>query len=420
MTALIVTRRNVCGDRHRVLAVLLIALGVIAFGRESPGQGTGYRQAVVLDRDGRKHSGLLKSLQDGSLSIGGAESTKHSLNNLVWLKFADRKALGDAHDPVVVLTDGDRLTLSVESIDDSALHGRWPRFPAFPTARVPLELVRGAILSRPREASADAQLWNLLDNHREPHDLVLLANGDSVPGEFVALDEKRLTLKTGSGPAPIDRSGVLAMAFNPQLLSREADARVKALVSLTDGSRFRVTYLRMPTNDRIEMQTVYGGKLELPLTTIESLRFLGGCAVYLSHVQPAEYKFEPFLALDWPWRADRSVTGGPMRLRGVACPTGLGVHSQSELAYDLDGKFRWFQATVGIDDDTVGKGSVAFEVLVDGVRAYRSEELTGASPAVEIKKIDLTGARRLALRVEFAGEGDILDHADWCDAAIVK
>jgi hypothetical protein len=90
------------------------------------------------------------------------------------------------------------------------------------------------------------------------------------------------------------------------------------------------------------------------------------------------------------------------------------------VTYRLDGKYRRFRATLGIDDAAAGQGSVTFEVLVDGTSVFRSDVLTGTSPAVALERIDLAGAKLLTLRVDYATDADIGDHADWCDALLVR
>src|SRR5262249_27238815 len=127
-----------------------------------------------------------------------------------------------------------------------------------------------------------------------------------------------------------------------------------------------------------------------------------------------------FLKLAWPLRIDRSVSGGFLTLRGVEYPRGLGVHSRNSVTYRLDGKFRWFHAILGVDDDTGGKGSVVFEVLADGKRTYKSEVLTGTSAPVSIERLDVSGVKALMLRVDYATQGDIQDHANWCDALLIR
>jgi hypothetical protein len=45
---------------------------------------------------------------------------------------------------------------------------------------------------------------------------------------------------------------------------------------------------------------------------------------------------------------------------------------------------------------------------------------TVASPTYEVGPIDLTGKQRLTLHVDFGPLGDIQDHANWCDAVLIK
>jgi hypothetical protein len=78
-----------------------------------------------------------------------------------------------------------------------------------------------------------------------------------------------------------------------------------------------------------------------------------------------------------------------------------------------------FSATVGIDDETAGKGSVVFHVIVDGVEKFNSGTVTGdmTIPLVKVS-VDLTGASRMRLLVTNAGDGSANDHADWAGAQL--
>jgi hypothetical protein len=59
-------------------------------------------------------------------------------------------------------------------------------------------------------------------------------------------------------------------------------------------------------------------------------------------------------------------------------------------------------------------------VLVVGKWAYKLGELTGSGAAVALDRIDVAGAKTLTLRVDFGAMADVQDHADWCDAVLVK
>lgn len=397
-----------------------LILAVLALAPRLTADDAAARSVTVIDAEGKSRSGHVTELSAGNLTLGHIEQARLKTKNLVLLKVKDRALTIAPADPLVFLTGGDVLVLRPEMVDDETVTARWVRFPAWPAVKLPLEAVRGLLLSRPAGAAAATRLLNQIAGHRDPQDVVLMANGDTVGGEFAGLDDKQLWLQSPSEKAAIDRAGIRAVMFNPTLTSQETLKGEGALVSLVDGSRFRARELKFGPLDRLTLRTVFGAELELPLSAIESLRFLGGCATYLSDLAPSEYKFEPFLGLDWPLRNDAAVTGGPLALRGVQYPKGLGVHSRSTVTYRLDGKFRWFHAVIGIDDDTSGKGSAAFEVLVDGKTAYKSDVLTGTSAPVAIERLSVAGAKLLTLRVDYATLGDIQDHADWCDALLVK
>ena len=79
---------------------------------------------------------------------------------------------------------------------------------------------------------------------------------------------------------------------------------------------------------------------------------------------------------------------------------------------------RRFAALVGIDDSTAGGGSVVFRVLVNGQERFASRTIRGGDAPVPVS-VDLTGAKKLELIVDYADHADVLDHADWLDARIV-
>jgi beta-galactosidase len=72
---------------------------------------------------------------------------------------------------------------------------------------------------------------------------------------------------------------------------------------------------------------------------------------------------------------------------------------------------------VGVDDEMGSRGTVVFEVFVDGEQRARSAMLTGADPAQRLD-VDLTGGQRLELRVTDGGDGNGGDHADWAGARL--
>ena len=78
-----------------------------------------------------------------------------------------------------------------------------------------------------------------------------------------------------------------------------------------------------------------------------------------------------------------------------------------------------FQAELGIDDSTGGRGSVQFRVLVDGQERFASPIIRGGNPPVPVS-VDVAGAKKLELVVDYADRADVLDHADWLNARLTK
>jgi endo-alpha-N-acetylgalactosaminidase len=145
---------------------------------------------------------------------------------------------------------------------------------------------------------------------------------------------------------------------------------------------------------------------------------------YLSDLKPASYRHIPFLQLTWPYHADRSVAGAALRAGGKLYAKGLGMHSPARITYDLDGPYKRFDAEVAIDAEAGPRGSVVVRVFTDGgdgvwQEKARSEILRGGQPAVPIS-VDLAGAKRISLLVDFADRGDEQDHVDWLNARLVR
>ncbi|MBN2310669.1 MAG: alpha-galactosidase [Candidatus Hydrogenedentes bacterium] len=113
-------------------------------------------------------------------------------------------------------------------------------------------------------------------------------------------------------------------------------------------------------------------------------------------------------------------TGTPLRIGSQSYEKGIGAHANGRIAVALSGDFVRFCAEAGVDnnEDTRGeRGSVQFAVAVDGAERFRSPVLRGGGEPVPVE-VDVSGASRLELIVEDAGDGYRYDQADWAVAAL--
>ncbi len=113
--------------------------------------------------------------------------------------------------------------------------------------------------------------------------------------------------------------------------------------------------------------------------------------------------------------------GHALTLNGRTYPSGFGTHAGSDLQFSLGGTnaatCTRFTADVGVDDEVGALGSVVFQVYLDGVKAFDSGVMTGASDTRHLN-IDVGGTRNLRLIVTDARNGGSHDHADWANPII--
>lgn len=144
----------------------------------------------------------------------------------------------------------------------------------------------------------------------------------------------------------------------------------------------------------------------------------------LKQLLPAEVfvsDLDPF-RITHGWRQpemDRNFNGGGLMIGGRHFAKGIGMPTNSEVEFQLNGTYGEFSATVGFDDEYKNsEGAVEFIVVGDGKELWRSGELKKADGARQVK-VDVRNVRQLILRVKRTGEGGRI-HADWVDAKLMK
>jgi len=317
--------------------------------------------------------------------------------------------------PVAVLADGGLLVADTLEADKERLAADSP---LFGRVQVPLEQLAGVVLQLPASSEDRDRLLDTVSTATGESDQVILTNGDRLAGRLQSIREKIVQIETKTGRVDVDRRRVRALVFNPALANRNAPQGLRALVGFRDGSRLLAR--RLELNDSTLQVSLAGG---LAWSTageeLVYLQPLGGRVTYLSDMKASDYRHVPFLELAWPYRADRSVTSGWLRVAGCAYAKGLGLHSASRLTYQLTEPYRRLDAQLAVDDSAEGGGSVRIRVFVDGVLKHTSPTIRGGMAPVPIS-VDLKGAKRLDLVVDFADRADVLDHAAILEARVVR
>jgi beta-galactosidase len=122
---------------------------------------------------------------------------------------------------------------------------------------------------------------------------------------------------------------------------------------------------------------------------------------------------------------NKSVKGKPLYLlneRGREYyDRGLGLHAHAEVTYDLGGKYKVFEASVGLDANTGRQGQVAVQILVDG-RAHEDPKLKSITLAqgVVALRVDVTNAKTLVIQVLPGASGDAQSDLNFGNARLIR
>jgi hypothetical protein len=317
--------------------------------------------------------------------------------------------------PVIVLADGGRLAAAVTGADKTRLSVLSPRLGSL---NLPLESLAGIVFrASARPQDLDAMLDRIARDQGRA-DRLLLDNGDEAAGLIESLSYDDIAIKGDLGRVKVPMPRVVAVVFNPALRRPPAARAGAAWIGLNDGTRLLAAAVEV-RGDALALTTVAGAKWKAKAEDLVFLMPQSGRAVFLSDIRPDEYRFLPYLDMKWPYRADRNVTDGQFRCGGRLYMKGLGVHSAARLSYKLDRPWTRFQTEIGIDDSTAGRGSAGFRVFVDGKLKYASPAVRGGAPPRAVS-VDLAGAKQLDLVVDYGEAGDVLDHADWLNARLVR
>lgn len=324
----------------------------------------------------------------------------------------------------VFTTTGDRIPGKLLGGDANALEFQ-------PTAvgkkwTVPISSAAVVWLTTPpADTPTDVARYGWLPENRK-RDTLLFRNGDTLRGTLDGFAREPAALKfapeVGEGRA-VALGEVAAVAFNPALARGRKPKGPFFQFTLRDGTRLAATTAAVKA-DTVAVRTLFGGAVELSLADVVAIDVVQGKATYLADLKPAKVEQAGFLGTPWPWAANRTVRGEPLRLTTAlgeeTFDRGLGTHPRTTLTYDLGGKYRRFEAVVGLDAVSGARGRADVRVLVDGKEQPLPElRKLAAGPAVAVR-VGLAGAKELALVIDFGPTGGVQADVNWADARVVE
>lgn len=247
-------------------------------------------------------------------------------------------------------------------------------------------------------------------------DRILLTNGDVVTGFIVALDRNAIRLESGGETQSIP----LRLAVAARLVHAAPAPRrgIHAAITLKDGQRMTVVEMNWES-DKINARRGTEETVEPRCELIRTVEVSGGRWTWLSEVDPSVEEHKPMLSFEWRHQRNANVLGGPLRVAGVRYKQGFGVHSRSILVFDLNGQYETFVTALGMDDHSGPFADVNVMIMVDGKGRYEKSGIRAGSLHGPVR-LDLDGAKRLELHVDFGLNGDMQDRFNWIEPGLVK
>lgn len=323
--------------------------------------------------------------------------------------------------PIAVFRTGGHLVLrTVGTWHLDERHLSWAQDGKGPQ-NIPRESLAGVLWRPPVKAD---QLFRALARLRAavPQDTCRLTTGDLVTGNLWTADHQGVEIGLEDAKRRFDAARLVSTVFAKSGRSPSASS-TGILVGLRDGSLLPAKTLEFHGNQwRVRMADP-PWHLDLPgndTTRPSEITYLlptDRDRIYVSDLRPASFRHIPYWrqSADVSW--DQNIVRGPISIGGQGYAKGLGMLPASRLAIPVPEGFTHFSAWVGIDDAAGQGGSVVFRVyLRDPDRGWRtaatSPIMRGGKPAHRFD-VELNHVSAVALLVDFADRGDVLDFANW-------
>ncbi len=413
--------------RHRFAYAIPLFLAVLhastaANAADGPVGSDPVFSALLID--GTRVSGRIREFTSAGVTLVTLDGKDRAIPSGKFVKFTrDGVPVTLAPEPpaVIIFPGGDRLhRTTFGAATETSLEVQSFALGNLPIT-VPLDGILGLVMPSPTDTGSEALEALILRVREEPRksEVLWLGNGDRIKGGFLGLSEKTVEFQQGKTAVKVDRAGVLAIGFDPGLVSYPEPKGDYFELTFTDGSRLGVTGIKLDQG-QVSATTRFGAAVRVPLVDLLRVHAKTSSVVYLTDRVPAAERSIPYIGPPRPARHDVSVEGQTMRLSGVDYDRGIGTQSRSLLAYRLAPGDQRFQALVGVDDRAGPLGNVVFRVLVDNNEERFATPPMAARDAPRAIDIDISKAKLLILITEFGDRGAVRDVADWVESRIIR
>jgi len=254
----------------------------------------------------------------------------------------------------------------------------------------------------------------------EKHDRLLLmvnAAPTVIRGYLEAVAAEQVRMEWMDEVRNVSRA--VCLGFVTTQTADKAPPQPRFGVRLTDGSLVPSSALVVNDDDSLRCRVTTDVDLSVHWTDVERIEVASDRLRFLSNLTPVEVRSETIVALPRPWQADRSVMGRTLQTASLREAKGLGMQAGTRLLFDVaDLDAGQFAAELLLDPVTGKTGDCVYVVRGDGRELLR-QRVRGGEPAAAVR-VEIGGVARLEVGVESGENLDLGDHANWCDARLIR
>jgi len=355
---------------------------------------------------------------DGSLTLAADEKQEAG----TWYSVRKEGVLSpdvirDAH---VELTNGDRIRGTIIDADGDAVRFRLALSETEQIIRLPFSAIR-VIWTVRRPAFDPAWLQG-----KRKRDVIQTRSGDLILGAITGIDPAKnlLTHQIDGKDHRVEFTKIAAIGLNTGLARIRKPKGPYYRLTLADGSR--MSALSITSDGKSwSAQTLFKEIVQIPGNQLLAIDVEQGKAIWLADITPAKYQHQIQGDDSISLAVNRCMSGDFLRLRtqtGEATfDRGIGLQSECSLVYSLNGKYRRFEALVGLDARSGVRGDAILVVLVDGKEQALplSGKLTLAGGPIAVR-VDLPQAKELTIVIKRGNGGIVQDHVNLVEARLVQ
>lgn len=361
---------------------------------------------------------LTVTYDDGSTASAQIKGATHTNDKLALAGEEGAPGGGDGPAAVTVYGHGGVLLRGqlLEMTDkEIRVKTSWGAETSFPTLEI-----RGLWFGASQTAEAKAKFNAVLAAPGAEDSALALGKEQAisaVTGTAESFSAGKLQFQFQGRPRAIGAARLVGLVFAARPAG-QALAGAHQVFYLTGGDRLAGLWKGIGP-EALQVQASWGGEFSIPQNLISQVKFLNGKLSYVSDLEPAAVEEAAYFGRAMPYRRDKSLLGGPLKVKGKEYPKGLAVHSRSALTYNIDGQFKQFKSTVGFDESAGNHGRVLVRVLGDGKELFAQPALRADGEPAAIEAA-IEGVKQLTLEVDFGELEDSGDRVVWADAKLFR